>query len=159
MRSGSVTAPTRLMHIRQSCSRSTLASPLRPRIETPAKETLMTGRALGALALLATMATPAAAAAPPGPRWPGTRWVVSDDGDRMAAAPLEDAAAPDRIQGKVLAIDPQHGTFVLGTDAGAIALYADPEDLAELQIGQTLEVEMIDDPSADDRTARRPTDH
>jgi hypothetical protein len=65
----------------------------------------------------------------------------------MAATPLnDDAATPDRLEGRVLAIDPQHRTFVLGTDAGAIALQASAGDLAELQIGQTLEVEVVDDP-------------
>jgi hypothetical protein len=101
----------------------------------------MMWKVLGAFALLAPIAVPASAVAPP-----GTRWMMSHDGDRMAATPLDDAAAPNRIEGKVLAIDPQHGTFVLGTDAGAIALHAGAGDLAELQIGQTLEVEVVDDP-------------
>lgn len=113
----------------------------------------MSSRVLGALALLATMAAPASAVAPP-----GTRWMTSHDGDQMAATPLDDAAAPDRIEGKVLAIDPQRGTFVLGTDAGAIALRASSGDLAELQIGQTLEVEIVDDTSPDELAARPPSE-
>jgi hypothetical protein len=131
-----------------------LASPLRLQGRNPAKEITMIWRVLGALALLATMAASASAVAPP-----GTRWTVSHDGDRMAATPLDDdAAPPDRIEGKVLAIDPQHGTFVLGTDAGAIALRAGPGDLAELQVGQTLEVEMLDGTSPDDLAALQPSD-
>jgi hypothetical protein len=112
-------------------------------MERRAKEATMTWRALVAFALLGAVASPASAAAPP-----GMRWMSTHDGDRIAAMPVNnDAAAPDRIDGKVLAIDPQHGSFLLGTDAGMIALRADPEDLAELQIGQTLEVEIIDDES------------
>jgi len=72
--------------------------------------------------------------------------MITHDGDRIAAMPVnDDTAAPSQVEGKVLAIDPQHGSFLLGTDAGMIALRADPEDLALLQVGQTLEVEMVDD--------------
>jgi hypothetical protein len=75
----------------------------------------------------------------------GVRWMITHDGDRIAATPVNyDATAPDRIEGKVLAVDPQHGSFLLGTDAGMIALYADAQDLAEPQVGQTLEVEVVD---------------
>ena len=72
--------------------------------------------------------------------------MITHDGDRIAAMPVnEDAAAPRLVEGKVLAIDPQRGSFLLGTDSGMIALRADPEDLTLLQVGQSLEVEMIDD--------------
>jgi hypothetical protein len=101
----------------------------------------MTRKAFVALTLLGAVASPALAAAPP-----GMRWMITHEGDRIAATPVnEGAAAPDRVEGKVVAIDPQHGSFLLGTDAGMIALYAAAEDLAELQIGQTLEVEVIGD--------------
>jgi hypothetical protein len=101
----------------------------------------MTRRALIAFALLGAVTSPASAEAPP-----GMRYMVTHDVDRIAAMPVnDDAAAPGRIEGKVLAIDPQHGSFLLGTDFGMIALRADPEDLALLKVGQTLEVEMIDD--------------
>src|SRR4030095_6376903 len=103
----------------------------------------MTRKALIALALLGAVATPAAAGAPPGPTW-----IIVQEGARIAAMRVnDDAATPDRVEGKVLAIDPQHGSFLLGTDAGMIALWADPHDLADLQVGQTLEVEIIDDES------------
>jgi hypothetical protein len=96
-----------------------------------------------AFALLGAVASPASAVAPP-----SMRSMITHDGDRIAAMPVNsDAAAPDRIDGKVLAIDPLHGTFMLRTDAGVIALRAGPEDLAELQVGQTLEVEIVDDES------------
>ena len=99
----------------------------------------MTWRAIIAFALLGAVTSPASAEAPP-----GMSWMVTHDGDRIAAMPVnDDAAAPARIEGKVLAIDPQHGSFLLGTDSGMIALRADPEDVALLQVGQTLEVEMI----------------
>jgi hypothetical protein len=100
----------------------------------------MTRKALVAFALLGAIASPASAVAPP-----GVRWMITHDGYRTAATPVnDDAAAPDRIEGKVLAVDPQLGSFLLGTDAGMIALYADAQDLAELQVGQTLEVEVVD---------------
>jgi hypothetical protein len=98
----------------------------------------MTWRAVAALALLGAFASPALAVAPP-----GMRWMISHDGDRIAAMPLDDdSAASDRVEGKVLAVDPQHGRFLLGTDAGMIAMRTTSEDIAEMQIGQTLEVEM-----------------
>jgi hypothetical protein len=77
--------------------------------------------------------------------------MITHDGDRIAAMPVNNGtAAPTRIVGKVLAIDPQHGSLLLGTDAGMIALRADPQDIAELQVGQTLEVEIVDDESPND---------
>ena len=101
----------------------------------------MTWRALVAFALLGAVASPASAVTPP-----GMRGMSTHDGDRIATMPVNDsAAAPQRIVGKVLAIDPQHGSFLLGTDAGMIALRADPEDLAEL-----LEVEVVDDEAPND---------
>jgi hypothetical protein len=75
----------------------------------------------------------------------------------VAPTPLQhDAAAPDRLEGKVLAIDPRFGGFLLGTDAGTIALRAEPEDLAQMQIGQTLEVEVVDDESSSPGKATPP---
>jgi hypothetical protein len=101
----------------------------------------MIRRALIACALLGAVTSPASAEAPP-----GARWMITHGGNQIAAMPVnDDAAAPARLEGKVLAIDPQHGSFLLGTDSGMIALRADPEDLALLQVGQTVEVEMIDD--------------
>ena len=98
----------------------------------------MTWKALIALAILGAATSPASAETP--------RGTINRDGDRIAAMPVnDDAAAPSRLEGRVLAIDPQHGSFLLGTDSGMIALRADPEDLALLQVGQTLEIEMIDD--------------
>jgi hypothetical protein len=106
----------------------------------------MTWRALVAFALLGAVASPASAVTPS-----GMRGMSTHDGDRIATMPVNDSAvAPQRIVGKVLAIDPQHGSFLLGTDAGMIALRADPEDLAELQVGQTLEVEVVDDEAPND---------
>jgi hypothetical protein len=103
----------------------------------------MIRRALLAFALLGAMASPAWAVAPP-----GMRWMLDHDGGRIAAMPVDDdTAAPDRVEGKVLAIDPQHGSFLLGTDAGMLALLADPKDLAEMQVGQMIEVQMVDDES------------
>jgi hypothetical protein len=103
----------------------------------------MIRKTLIAFALLGVTASPAAAVAPP-----GMRWMTSHDGDRIAAIPVNgDAETADRVEGKVLAVDPQHGSFLLGTDAGMIALWADPADLAELQVGQTLEVEVVGDES------------
>src|SRR4029450_10480330 len=111
----------------------------------PSKEAIMTWRPLIAFALLGAIASPASAVAPP-----GMRWMITQGGDRIAAMPVNDGTAgPARGGGKGLAIDPQHGSFLLGTDAGMIALRADPEDLAKLQVGQTLEVEGGDDEAPD----------
>jgi hypothetical protein len=102
------------------------------------KEAIMVWRVLVTFALLGATALPASAAAPSGMTG------MTRAGDRIAATPVNDsAAAPQRIEGKVLAIDPQHGSFLLATDAGMIALRADPEDLAGLHVGQTLTVEVI----------------
>jgi hypothetical protein len=91
----------------------------------------MTRTLLVALALLGALASPASAVAPP-----GLRWMITHANDRIAAIPVNgDAATADRVQGKVLAVDPQHVRFLLGTDALMIALRADPTDLAELQVG------------------------
>jgi hypothetical protein len=118
---------------------------------------LMTWKALVAFALLGTVAAPAAAVAPPGLRsmiLPGPE--NSREAGRIAAMPVNDnIPTSDRLEGKVLAVDPQHGSFLLGTDAGMIALRADPKDLTELEIGQTVEVEMVDQESPDDLTSPR----
>src|SRR5262245_55740466 len=101
----------------------------------------MTWNALIAFAILGAVTSPASAATPP-----ETRRMINHESDRIAAMPVnDDAAAASRLKAKVLAIDPQHGSFLLGTDSGMIALQADPADLALLQVGQTVEVEMIDD--------------
>jgi hypothetical protein len=116
------------------------------------KEAIMTWRALVAFVLLGAVASPAWAIAPP-----ETRWTSTHDGNRIATTPVNDsAAAPDRVVGRVLAIDPQHGSFLLGTEAGMIALRANPEDLAGLQVGQTLEVEIVDEESPDDESPKEP---
>jgi hypothetical protein len=56
----------------------------------------MTRKALVAFALLGAVASPASAVAPL-----GVRWMITHDGDRIAATPVNDeAAVPDRIEGK-----------------------------------------------------------
>ena len=101
----------------------------------------MTWKLLVALALAGATVSPAAAIPPP-----ATQSMNARDGGRIDATPLNDSAAVSpRVVGKVLAIDPQQGSFLLGTDAGTIALRADPEDLAELHVGQTLEIEVVDE--------------
>ena len=80
----------------------------------------------------------------------------SRDAGRIAATPMSDnIPTPDRFEGRVLAVDPQHGSFLLGTDAGMIALRADPEDLNEPELGQTIEVQRVFDESPDDLTSPR----
>jgi hypothetical protein len=114
----------------------------------------MTWKSLVAFALLGAVASPAAAVAPPGLRsmiLPGPQ--DSREAGRIAAMAMNDnVPTPDRFEGRVLAVDPQRGSFLLGTDAGMIALRADPKDLTELKVGQTVEVEMVDDESPDDLT-------
>jgi hypothetical protein len=63
-------------------------------------------------------------------------------GDQRSAMVPEDASAsvPDRLVGRVLALDPEHGRLLLGTDGGMIALRGSPEQLADLEVGDTIEV-------------------
>ena len=99
----------------------------------------MIQKTLLAFALLGVAASPAGAVAPP-----GMRWMINHGGDRIAATPVNGGAASGgRLDGEILAVDPQHGSFLLGTDAGMIALRADPTNLTELQVGQTLEVDVV----------------
>jgi hypothetical protein len=74
----------------------------------------VTWRVLVAFALLGAVASPTAAVAPP-----GIRWMITHDGDRIAAMPGNgDTAAPDRVEGKGLAIDPRHGSSCSGPTRG-----------------------------------------
>jgi hypothetical protein len=110
----------------------------------------MTRKTLITLALLGVAAAPAAAVDPP-----GMKSMLGHESDRIAVTPVNgEAATADRIEGKVLAVDAQHGSFLLGTDAGMIALWAAPNDLAALQVGQTLQVEVVDDESPNYPTTR-----
>jgi hypothetical protein len=52
----------------------------------------------------------------------------------------ERASVPERLVGRVLALDVEQGRLLLGTDAGTIALRGTPEQLADLEVGDTIEV-------------------
>jgi hypothetical protein len=65
------------------------------------------------------------------------------------ATPSEDAEAdagePSRIVGQVVALDTGAGVAMLATVLGMLALEGTPEAIAELGIGDTVIVEMVDE--------------
>jgi hypothetical protein len=70
---------------------------------------------------------------------------TSDTGrdEPSALVPENDrAVVPERLMGQVLALDREQGRLLLGTNAGTIALRGSPEQLANLEIGDTVEVEV-----------------
>ena len=50
---------------------------------------------------------------------------------------------PDRVRGRIVALDPRDGGLLLATSAGMIALRADLKDLADVAVGETVEVIML----------------
>lgn len=66
------------------------------------------------------------------------------DRERSGAVP-DDRPAPHRVEGKVVALDVESGRVLLATDAGMLAVQADPEDIADLKVGDTIEVVMVED--------------
>jgi hypothetical protein len=92
-----------------------MASPLRPCNRSAVqRRPPMTWRALVAFALLGAAASPASAVAPP-----GMRWMITHNGDRIAAVPVNgDAAAPDRIDGRSWRSIPSMGASYWGQTRG-----------------------------------------
>jgi hypothetical protein len=80
---------------------------------------------------------------------PTAAWTPAPDAERPTAvlAVPEDvqASVPARVEGWVLAADPERGQLLLATDAGVIALRAHPEDLAGLEVGDDIEVMVADE--------------
>ncbi|HXG15703.1 MAG TPA: hypothetical protein VNK50_05605 [Calidithermus sp.] len=100
----------------------------------------MTTTATTAMVLLAAAALAGPAAAGPGA--PGT--------DRPGRDAVSDTAPiPGRVEGTVLALDVETGRLLLATDAGVLALQADPEDIARLRVGDVIEVVLVDDDGQD----------
>ncbi|HXG03806.1 MAG TPA: hypothetical protein VNO23_10390 [Candidatus Binatia bacterium] len=97
----------------------------------------MNSTVTAALALLAAVVLAAPAAGEHGA-------LGEPDRERRGAVP-DDQATPQRIEGKVVALDVENGRVLLATDAGVLAVQADPEDIADLRVGDTIEVVMVDD--------------
>ena len=64
---------------------------------------------------------------------------------RVIVAVSENKAipTPDRVRGRIVALDPRDGGLLLATSAGMIALRADLKDLADVAVGDTVEVIML----------------
>jgi hypothetical protein len=98
-------------------------------------------KALAAVALLGAVAAPAAAHDP--------RSADTDSRSPVAVIPDDAHVSPGaRLEGQVFAVDAEQGRMLLATDAGMIALLADPVELAGLKVGDTIEVVMVESPPA-----------
>jgi hypothetical protein len=87
------------------------------------------------------------AMAAPADAFPGMTGGRGSAATEREAAPTvvpddERAVVPDRLVGRVLALDPVHGRVLLGTAAGVIALRADPADVAQLEVGDVIAVQV-----------------
>jgi hypothetical protein len=106
------------------------------------------------LILTGALLTPAAYAAPE----PGAGPVIVDD--RLPSAPVapqtdqglpggalngRGTAAPKSVEGTVAAVDHQSGRFVLDTSEGPITLMTTPDELAGVQIGDVVQVSLVQD--------------
>ena len=62
----------------------------------------------------------------------------SRDAGRIAATPMSDnIPTPDRFEGRVPAVDPQHESFLLKTDAGVQMVNDEsPDDLTSPRLGR-----------------------
>ena len=99
-------------------------------------------KALAAVALLGAVAAPAAAHDP-------ARSTDTDRRPPVAAVPDDAHVEPGhRLEGQVFAVDADLGRMLLATDAGMIALLADPAELAGVRVGDTIEVVMVEPPPA-----------
>jgi hypothetical protein len=100
---------------------------------------------------LATLATLAAVIAP-----------TAAIADERGPAPLQGLAPgtpvvpePGKIQGaerlvaRVLAAEPDRGRLVVATERGMLELFASPDEVATLKVGDTIEIVMQDDPDAE----------
>jgi hypothetical protein len=50
---------------------------------------------------------------------------------------------------RVLAAEPEQGRLVVATERGMLELFASPEEVATLKVGDTIEIVMRDDPDAE----------
>jgi hypothetical protein len=65
--------------------------------------------------------------------------------ERDRGVVLDERPTPHRVEGKVVALDVKSGRVLLATDAGMLAVQADPQDIADLKVGDTIEVVMVED--------------
>jgi hypothetical protein len=94
-------------------------------------------KTLAVVTLLGAMVTPAGA---------GDRAQSPDFNPRSAIPALPDDAqvAPsDRLEGQVLAVDVGEGRMLVTTDIGMVAVRAEPADLAQIKVGDIVEVVMM----------------
>jgi len=94
--------------------------------------------AFAALMALAALAVPSLAAC--GQKGPA----LGADESGVMRPDDERASVPQRLVGRVLALDLTQGKLLLGTDAGAIVLRGTPDQLADLEVGDTIEVALVE---------------
>ena len=98
----------------------------------------MNRRHLPTLATLAVVLAPAAAfadepaAAPREGRTPGTPTVPD----------TSESQTPERFMAQVLATEPEQGRLIVATERGMLELFASPEEVAALKVGDTIEIVM-----------------
>jgi hypothetical protein len=99
--------------------------------------------ALIALALLASIGVAAPA--------------LAVDDRALETLPHGDALDPDVVEGQVVALDPPSGQLLLATAAGVLALQGEPEDVADLEVGDVVmvRIEGISDERPMGRTPTR----
>ena len=94
-------------------------------------------RALAAVALLGALTTPTSASdRPQAPNF-NPRFAIPAIPDDAQVAPS------DRLEGQVLALDVGEGRMLVATDIGLIAVRAKPADLAQINVGDIIEVVMM----------------
>jgi hypothetical protein len=80
------------------------------------------------------------------PAYAGDRLDGAQTLDRSDGAQTLEAPQGKIIEGKVAAVEPENGRFVLDTDDGPISLVTSPEELAGVQVGDVVRVSlMLDD--------------
>jgi hypothetical protein len=98
--------------------------------------------------LTVASAAPAAPVPDAGPQQPRERLVTPNE---RTTEP--DSEGPRVVTGRVLRVNAQEGTIVIQTPIGIIALRGPSEDLRDVNVGDIVEVEMVDGatPSASPR--------
>lgn len=97
-------------------------------------------RLLGALVLLGALAVTAPADADH-----AARLEAEKPGAPEGTAEPDAGQPPERITGRVLAVDAERGELLLATDAGMLELRGNPEDLVGVEVGDLIEVVMLED--------------
>ena len=82
--------------------------------------------------------------------------------DERAPAPLEgltpgtpvvpepgEAQGAERFMARVLAAEPEQGRLVVATERGMLQLFASPEDVAALKVGDMIEIVLHDNPDVE----------